>query len=28
MHFWIDIEFVKILGPFKQRKFVDLFMKW
>jgi hypothetical protein len=28
MHFWIDIEFIKILGRFKQKKFVDLFMKW
>jgi hypothetical protein len=26
MHFLIDIEFTKILGQFKQKKFVDLFM--
>jgi Tfp pilus assembly ATPase PilU len=26
MHFWIDIEFTKILGQFKQKKVVDLFM--
>jgi hypothetical protein len=26
MHFWIDIEFTKILGQFKPIKFIDLFM--
>jgi hypothetical protein len=24
MHFWIDIEFTKILGQFKQKEFVRL----
>jgi len=28
MHFWIDIEFTNILGQFKQKIFVDLFMIW
>jgi hypothetical protein len=26
MHFWIDIEFTKTLGQFKQKKIVYLFM--
>jgi hypothetical protein len=26
MHFWIDIEFTKTLGQFKEKKFVYLFM--
>jgi hypothetical protein len=28
MHFWVHIEFTKILGQFKQFFFVDLFMKY
>jgi hypothetical protein len=27
MHFWIHIEFTKILSQFKQKKIVDLSMK-
>jgi hypothetical protein len=27
MHFWIHIEFTKILGQFKPKKIVDLFMR-
>jgi len=27
MHFWIHIEFTKIFSQFKQKFFVDLFMK-
>jgi hypothetical protein len=27
MHFWIHIKVTKILSQFKQKKFVDLFMK-
>jgi hypothetical protein len=25
MHFRIDIEFIKILGQFKEKQFIDLF---
>jgi hypothetical protein len=29
MHFWIHIEFTKILGQFTQKRiFIDLFMKY
>jgi hypothetical protein len=28
MNFLIDIEFTKILGWFKQKQLVDLFMTW